>query len=258
MGLKEIARGIKEFVGTRPAYAEVCIGPSLNTTIRVSDRIASFNIGSVGNLQNIDFGIRIVNAIGIRTDDRFRKHAVDQGHKFNEATLNVFADFTQSEFTLASQGRSKLINDYRDLLGLYVGGSLRPIVRINWSSAQRNGCEFLAPSYFRGLPRNTLDPINLEFLTLCATERAGDERLHRYVRMYNRNTVTDGELLKIARMFSLLEYMAAPIAVHFRKKSGSAKIGSRATIRFMREYFETIDVPKFTLYRGGVPTDFGF
>ncbi|HEV7458247.1 MAG TPA: hypothetical protein VGN96_15860 [Roseococcus sp.] len=253
-----MAREIGAFVKSRPTFAEVCIGPGLNKTLRISENVSSFSIGSLGNIQNIEFGIRLINAIGIKTDDRFRRQASDQGKEFNEIILNVFAGFSLSELNLASTGGSAVVNEYRDLVGLYVGGLLYPIMRINWSYVHKNSCEFLAPNYQRGIKRNEFDPIDIDFLKLCITKRSDDERLYRYIRMYNRNTQLNDELLRIAAMFSLLEYMASPIAAHFARKPNSAKVGSRTIIRFMRGYFETLDIPKFTLYKNGNPIDFEF
>jgi hypothetical protein len=121
-----------------------------------------------------------------------------------------------------------------------------PFLRIKWNEPKRGEAEFLAPAY-RGLPsRATDDPISEAFIRTAAVERFDDDRLHFFIEILEQIHSIDDQAFKIARYFSLLEALTAPLAAQFEKQSGKSNV-TRTAIRFALGYFIDFDVPRFSI-----------
>jgi hypothetical protein len=230
---------IKAFVGRRNSFIELLVGPPLNRSLVLGPDTSAQSIGPLGNAQAVTFANRFVNGLGIPTDEKFRSAAVNQGKMFNSLSAIVYRNLTTPRLALASAGNHPDQDRNRSLLGLYVGGDMCQIARIQQPKGAVPAVEFLAPRY-RGVPRSSDDPISGDLIKLCASERRDDFRLHYWISTLEQSFAINEEYFKIARLFSLLESIASPI----KKASGKQ---SRTAIRYMLEYYSTFDIPRFTI-----------
>ena len=246
MGLKEVSRAIKKFVGERRAFLEVSVGPPLADMMLFDEDTVAYPMGSLGNQANINFGIRLLHSLGVPTDPGFLKAAQKQGAPFNHLTVVVYAGLENEEFEKAARGLSQRIDRCRALLGLYTVGEHVPILRIKWTEPQLGEAEFLGPRYRGVRDRAGDDPISLEFVKTCATDHYEDDQLHYFVSMIEQIYGLQDEVFRIARYYSLMEAMAGAIKSPFEHQSGNPAM-TRTAIRFMIGYFLEFDIPRFTV-----------
>jgi hypothetical protein len=246
MGLKEVSRAIKKFVGKRRAYLEVSVGPPLARPMLLDEDTAAYPIGSLGNEANINFGILLLKSLGIPTDANFLEKSKQEGEQHNHLTAVVYAGLDNDEFEKALRGLSQRVDRCRALIGLYTVGEHLPILRFNWIEPNSGEVEFLPPRY-RGIrERYDDDPISVEFIKTCATDHYEDDQLHYFISMIEQVYSLQDEVFRIARYFSLMEAMAGGITSQFVHHSGNNAM-TRTAIRFMVGYFHEFDVPRFTI-----------
>lgn len=246
MGLKEISRAIKRFVNGKRALIEISVGPPLPQVLQLDRQTLAYPLGPIGNGANIDFGIRLINSLGVPSDLGFLKEAEQQGAPFNDLMALVIVGLENDEFDKAARGQSKRIDRCRSLLGLYVAGQQMPILRIQWNEPKLASAEFLAPIYRGVRNRVSDDPISPEFLSSCTSEHYTDDQLHYFIGILEQIHGIKEFSFKIARYYSLLEVMSSPIKSQFEKQSGGSSI-TRTAIRFMLGYFQEFDIPRFTI-----------
>jgi hypothetical protein len=243
---KDAARGIKKFVAGRQAFIEVTEGPPPKSSLELDPTTVAFPIGSIGNQQNIQFGAQFLQTLGIPTDGTFASKATEQGRSFYHAVATVYCGLSDQEFLTASLGQCLRVSRYRALLALFTSGAHVPFLRIKWNEPKRAEAEFLAPTY-RGLyGRAADDPISETFIRTAAVGRFDDDRLHYFIEILEQIHSIDDEAFKIARYFSLLEALTAPLRAQFEKQSGKSNV-TRTAIRFALGYFIDFDVPRFTI-----------
>ena len=245
MGLKEVSRGIKKFVGERRAFLEVSVGPPLARMMLFDEDTAAYPMGALGNKENIEFGIRLLHSLGVPTDPGFLEAVQQEGAPFNDLTVVVYTGLENEEFEKAAQGQSQRIDRCRALLGLYTGGEHVPILRIKWTEPQLAEAEFLGPRYRGVRDRADDDPISPEFIRTCATDHHEDDQLHYFISMIEQIYGLEDAVFSIARYYSLMEVMAGAIKSHFERPGGPPM--TRTAIRFMIGYFLEFDVPRFTI-----------
>ncbi|MEO9592858.1 hypothetical protein, partial [Rhodopirellula bahusiensis] len=245
MGIKETARAIKHLVENRKAFVEIVAGPRLTSRLDFDECTFAFPLGPLGNHDIIDFGTRLVNALGVSTDAEFVAEAHRQGQPFHDLTAIVYVGLAESELALARAGSGPRINRIRALLSFYTAARQYPLIRFDWLEPRSGTVEFLGPKY-RGLGgRRGLDPISPNFIVRCATDKLNDDRLHYFIEMLEQAYSLDDENFRIARYFSVLESMAGPLSAQFEQQ-GCAHM-SRTAIRFMLGYFSEFDIPRFTI-----------
>jgi hypothetical protein len=217
MGIKETCRAIKHMVNNRPAFVELVTGAPTKNVLFLDEGTVVYPLGCLGNSMNIEFGTRFVNNLGVPVDKTFQETSIKQGETFNHVAAIVYVNLNANEIELAASGGLLKADRYRALLGMYVGGYQRTFARFKWNEPQKGEVEFLGPSY-RGVPRTGDDPINQDFLRLCAVARENDEALHYFVSILEQAYSIPDESFKIARLFSLLEVMAGGIVSQFSQK----------------------------------------
>lgn len=246
MGIEESSKAIRKFVGERQAFLEVCVGPPLADVMFFDEDTVAYPMGSLGNVANIDFGIRLLHSLGVPTDSNFLKAAKHEGEPYNHLTVVVYAGLRDEDFHEAAQGLSRRVDRCRALLGLYTVGEHVPILRIKWTESKAGEAEFLGPRY-RGIrQRGDDDPVSPEFLRICATHHYEDDQLHFFISIIEQIYGIRDEVFRIARYYSLMEAMAGGITSQFIRQSGNDSM-TRTAIRFMLGYFLEFDVPRFTI-----------
>jgi len=247
MGIRDVSKAIKRFVDGRRAFLEVSGGPPLGDFLRFDEDTAAYPLGSLGNDANIQFGIRLLRSLGVSTDQGFLDAARQEGQPFNHLNVIVYAGLGDDEFQRATQGLSQRADRCRALLGLYTGGEQVPIIRFKWAEPRHGEAEFLGPRY-RGIPNRAVDdPIDLEFISVCATDHYENDQLHYFIGIIEQIYSVGNQVFRIARYFSLLEAMAGAINAQFKNEVGEDREMTRTAIRFMVGYFLEFDVPRFTI-----------
>lgn len=246
MGIKETCKGIKGRINKSRAFIELTVGPALNSTLEFDDLTSAHALIPLGNRDNVRFGSELLGMLGVPVDAAFEAAANLQGRGFFSVTATLYLGLNDQDFLEATRGHLSLVQRNRSLLGMYTGGSPRPFARIQIKEGGKIGAaEFLGPDY-RGIPRNNLDTINPKFIQSCVRDHAHDERLHYNISILNQIYNLDDPHLAIARYFSLLESMAAPIESQFLSEEGAPPSVARAAIRFMLGYFSEMHIPRFT------------
>jgi len=244
MSLKTNCRAIKRFsIGN--SLVELLVGPQLTNPIFFSDNVAAFPVGELGNTHHIAFGGRFLKALTINTDQTFFQLAIEQGQKFNSVAAIVYRNLTSAELQSAADGRLPIQERAKALLSFYLAAPTLAIARLQWPSEGLTAVEFLGPRY-RGVPRTDADPISPELIGLCANDREDDDKLHYWIATLEQAHAIDEEYFRIARLFSLLEAIAAPIISDLTRQYPDTPI-TRTAIRLMLGYFVEFDVPRFTI-----------
>jgi hypothetical protein len=151
MGLKETTRAIRRFVGDRKSFIEIVAGPSLAEVIHIEDSTVAYPLGSLGNDAAINFGVRLLNGLGVPTDQGFVSEAQRQGEPFYGLTAIVYAGLSDAELDLAVKASSRHTDRVRAVLSFYTAGNHTILIRFKWAEATRGGVEFVAPPYRRGV-----------------------------------------------------------------------------------------------------------
>lgn len=252
--MQEACKQVLEFVGGRRAFLELVVGPKLPQSIQLDPSAIAFPLTPIGNGLNVDYGCHFLRMLGVPFDKNFVVTAVQQGTPFNDAAAVVYTDLQDEDYDLAGTGRLQKVLRYRALLALYAGGPFTPIMRMKWTEPKMAHMEFLPPKYRRGLnSRQPDDPISADFIRACSGEHASDDQLHYFISLLEQAAGLSDEHFRIARMYSLLETMAASITSQFERQAGRPM--TRTAIRFMTGYFMDFDVPRFTV---GTATDYEF
>lgn len=246
MGLDRTLRKLRRFRGNRRSFVEILSGPSLARTIYYDANTAAFPLFPLGNRAVVDFGVSVLNGLGVPTDHAFIAEANRQGEPFNDLTVIIYTGLSDQEFDLAATGSSTYTDRVRSLLSFYTAGSHTIIMRFKWTKPEQGHAEFVAPPYRRGIiNRYTDDPVSVELLGRCVTDRISDDRLHYFIELLVQSHAIEDEQFRIARLFSILELLSGPIKSQFNKQ-GHEK-ATRTAIRFMLGYFVDFDIPRFTL-----------
>lgn len=242
MGLKDTARSIRNLTNGKPTIIEVCTGSTLSTPMQLNEYCTAYPLSALSNDGAIAYGSKLLNALGIRTDDAFYKIALTQGSEFYRACMIVVHGHKERKELL------DIANKARTLLSFYLATELTSILRIQWIGGSNQAtADFLPPRSVNGLSgRHPLDPVNEDFLRFCMHEREDDQRLHYFIGLLEQCQGLFDERLKISRLYSLLESLAAPIISQFSRQSTKGML-SRTSIRYMLGYFLDMDIPRFTL-----------
>jgi len=246
MGHNETVASIAKFVDKRRAFIELCVGPALGRVIELDPRTAAFPLKPLGNNSNVNYGADFIRLLGVPIDRAFHEKATTEGRSFHGVTALVYCDQTDEEFQRATQGLSTHTARSRALISFFLAGELVPIIRFAWYAERKGAAEFLAPRSLRGLPkRQPDDPVNPTFLEKVHVTAETDNLFHYYLGILQAAQGEVDAAFRIARLFTLLEALAAPISSSLSRDG--EKVGSRTGIRVLLGYYVEFDIPIFTV-----------
>ena len=184
-----------------------------------------------------------MRSLGTPVNAAFSERSEAETASFFRIIMAVVRRIRSKEPLEIEQEASQEVALAKDLCAFYAGGAYRTIARAAWPSRELAHVSFLQEE-FRGTTRRPEDPINADLLRLCHQHKH-DDLIRYFITSYASAISILDDYVRISRLFSILEGIAAPInSILSRRVNDST---SREAIRIMIGYYRSLDNPRVTI-----------